>query len=95
MALALSGKCPDLFELAVDGNPSNKKWVLAVSLNPGGPVGGSGMQYFVGSFNAATGVYTRMLIHRLRSSGWITEPIIMRLSRMTACRTAAALRSAG
>ncbi|TDX81675.1 levanase/fructan beta-fructosidase [Rathayibacter sp. PhB151] len=37
-------ECPDLFEL--DG-----RWVLTVSLNPGGPAGGSGQQYFVGDFD--------------------------------------------
>ncbi|MDE6097770.1 MAG: DUF4980 domain-containing protein, partial [Muribaculaceae bacterium] len=36
-------ECPDLFELALpDGS---KKWVLLVNLNPGGPFGGSGVQY--------------------------------------------------
>jgi fructan beta-fructosidase len=27
------------------------KWVLIVSINPGGPAGGSGTQYFVGDFD--------------------------------------------
>jgi fructan beta-fructosidase len=27
------------------------KWVLLVSINPGGPNGGSATQYFVGNFN--------------------------------------------
>jgi sucrose-6-phosphate hydrolase SacC (GH32 family) len=40
-------ECPDLFPL--DG-----RWVLAVSLNPGNPAGGSGMQYFVGNFDGTT-----------------------------------------
>ena len=44
-------ECPDLFPLAVDGNPRKSKWVLLVSLNPGGIAGGSGMQYFVGDFD--------------------------------------------
>jgi len=44
-------ECPDLFELPVDGNPSQTKWVLQVDLNPGGPFGGSGSQYFVGQFD--------------------------------------------
>lgn len=47
-------ECPDLFELPVDGHPENKKWVLIINLNPGGPVGGSGSQYFVGNFNGTT-----------------------------------------
>ena len=47
-------ECPDLIELAVDGDPARRKWVLIVSLNPGGPAGGSGMQYFVGDFDGKT-----------------------------------------
>lgn len=44
-------ECPDLFELPADGNANNKKWVLLVSMNPGGPNGGSATQYFVGEFD--------------------------------------------
>jgi len=44
-------ECPDLFELPVDGDRRNSRWVLIVNLNPGGPVGGSGTQYFVGHFD--------------------------------------------
>lgn len=44
-------ECPDLFELPVDGNPANTRWVLIVNLNPGGIAGGSGGQYFVGRFD--------------------------------------------
>ena len=47
-------ECPDLIELPVDGDPTKRKWVLIVSLNPGGPAGGSGMQYFVGDFDGKT-----------------------------------------
>jgi beta-fructofuranosidase/levanase len=42
---------PDLFPLPVDGNPKDTRWVLLVSLNPGGISGGSGVQYFVGDFD--------------------------------------------
>ncbi|MDE6338752.1 MAG: GH32 C-terminal domain-containing protein [Muribaculaceae bacterium] len=42
-------ECPDLMELtAADGS---KKWVLICNLNPGGPFGGSGIQYFTGDFD--------------------------------------------
>ncbi|WP_181308011.1 glycoside hydrolase family 32 protein [Rufibacter sp. XAAS-G3-1] len=41
-------ECPDLFPLTVNGQ---QKWVLLVSINPGGPNGGSATQYFVGDFN--------------------------------------------
>ncbi|QNP74769.1 GH32 C-terminal domain-containing protein [Streptomyces roseirectus] len=57
-------ECPDLFPLAVDGNPDNVKWVLVVNLNPGGIAGGSAAQYFVGDFDGRTftaaddGIYT-------------------------------------
>jgi fructan beta-fructosidase len=47
-------ECPDLFPLAVDGNPKNVKWVMVVNLNPGGIAGGSGGQYFVGDFDGTT-----------------------------------------
>lgn len=44
-------ECPDLFELPVDGEPGNSKWVLKVDLNPGHIAGGSGGQYFIGRFD--------------------------------------------
>jgi sucrose-6-phosphate hydrolase SacC (GH32 family) len=44
-------ECPDLFPLAVDGKADDVRWVLDVDLNPGGRVGGSGAQYFVGRFD--------------------------------------------
>lgn len=43
-------ECPDLIEMAVDGE-GTRKHVLIVSLNPGAPNGGSGTQYFVGEFD--------------------------------------------
>jgi fructan beta-fructosidase len=46
-------ECPDLFKLKVGGTDTYK-WVLLVSLNPGGPNGGSGTQYFVGDFDGKT-----------------------------------------
>jgi levanase len=47
-------ECPDLFPLAVDGDPANVKWVMVVNINPGGVAGGSAGQYFVGDFNGTT-----------------------------------------
>jgi fructan beta-fructosidase len=41
-------ECPDLFPLQLEGKTY---WVLIVSINPGGPNGGSGTQYFVGQFD--------------------------------------------
>lgn len=46
-------ECPDLFELPVAGTDL-KKWVLFCNINPGGPFGGSGIQYFVGDFDGKT-----------------------------------------
>ncbi|MGQ1784706.1 MULTISPECIES: glycoside hydrolase family 32 protein [unclassified Saccharicrinis] len=42
-------ECPDLFPIKDDRG--NEKWVLLVSINPGGPNGGSATQYFVGEFD--------------------------------------------
>lgn len=44
-------ECPDLFPLRVEGEAEVSKWVLVVNINPGGPAGGSGCQYFVGDFD--------------------------------------------
>lgn len=42
-------ECPDLFPLTTE--TGQEKWVLLVSINPGGPNGGSATQYFVGDFD--------------------------------------------
>ena len=51
-------ECPDLVKLPVlgsDGLPTGQeKWVLICNINPGGPFGGSGVQYFVGEFDGKT-----------------------------------------
>lgn len=44
-------ECPDLIELKYNGQ---SKWLLLVSINPGGPNGGSATQYFIGSFDGKT-----------------------------------------
>ena len=44
---------PDLFELEVEGT-GERRWVLVVSVMSGGPAGGSGTQYFTGTFDGAT-----------------------------------------
>lgn len=43
-------ECPDLFPLKVEGTDITK-WVMLVSINPGGPNGGSATQYFTGNFD--------------------------------------------
>ena len=44
---------PDLFELPVDGG-HKRRWVLTFGIQGSGPAGGSGTQYFVGTFNGKT-----------------------------------------
>ncbi len=39
---------PDLFPMQID---NQEKWVLIVSINPGGPAGGSGTRYYIGDFD--------------------------------------------
>ena len=46
-------ECPDFFPVHVDGS-DEYKWVLLLSINPGGPNGGSATQYFVGDFDGKT-----------------------------------------
>jgi fructan beta-fructosidase len=43
-----SWECPDLFQLPVDGDPANKKWVMVVSID------WAHEQYFVGDFDGTT-----------------------------------------
>ncbi|HBZ20254.1 MAG TPA: glycosyl hydrolase family 32 [Bacteroidales bacterium] len=45
-------ECPDLFPLKVFGS-DDTKWVMLVSINPGGPNGGSATQYFTGEFDGS------------------------------------------
>lgn len=44
-------ECPDLFELPVEGEPGETRWILQVDSGMGHPWLGSGCQYFVGSFD--------------------------------------------
>ncbi len=44
-------ECPDLISFNDNGKT---RWVLIVNLNPGGPNGGSGTQYFIGEFDGKT-----------------------------------------
>lgn len=43
-------ECPDLFQLKIEGE-EKQKWVMLVSINPGGPNVGSATQYFIGEFD--------------------------------------------
>lgn len=44
-------ECPDIFPMKFNGQT---KWILLVSINPGGPNGGSATQYFIGDFDGKT-----------------------------------------
>ena len=43
-------ECPDLFPLKIAGSDITK-WIMLVSINPGGPNSGSATQYFIGDFD--------------------------------------------
>ncbi|WP_332912741.1 glycoside hydrolase family 32 protein [Algoriphagus boritolerans] len=45
-------ECPDLLSLTAPNG--DQKWVLLVSINPGGPQKGSATQYFIGNFENGT-----------------------------------------
>jgi sucrose-6-phosphate hydrolase SacC (GH32 family) len=47
-------ECPDLFVLPVDGDLDRTRWVLVMSVNPGGVAGGSATGYFLGDFDGVT-----------------------------------------
>lgn len=44
-------ECPDLFPMAIDGDPDREKWVLLLSTNRVGAVTDSSMTYLVGEFD--------------------------------------------
>lgn len=48
--LGLQYECPNLVAMPMEGS-SEPVWLLAISINPGAPLGGSTTQYFPGEFN--------------------------------------------
>ncbi len=44
-------ECPDLFELPVVGEPGVTRWVLKADMGSGAVAGGSGGEYFLGTFD--------------------------------------------
>lgn len=48
--LGLQYECPNLIEMPMEGQ-DELVWLLALSINPGAPLGGSITEYFPGSFN--------------------------------------------
>ncbi|HEX6984997.1 MAG TPA: glycoside hydrolase family 32 protein [Planctomycetaceae bacterium] len=47
-------ECPDLFELPIEGEPGQTRWVLEADMGGGAVAGGSGGEYFVGTFDGTT-----------------------------------------
>ena len=47
-------ECPDFFQLPVNGDEKNMKWVMIMNINPGCMFGGSATEYFVGDFDGKT-----------------------------------------
>ncbi len=47
-------ECPELIKLKMTNDQMVNKFVLLVSINPGGPFGGSATQYFVGDWDGKT-----------------------------------------
>jgi fructan beta-fructosidase len=82
---------PDLFELPVDGGP-DRRWVLSVGHVRGGPAGGSGSRYMVGSFD---GEIFRSEFGTGRSAGPTRAPTSTPPSRGRTHPTSAGSGSAG
>lgn len=65
-------ECPDLFKLPVVGT-DKEKWVLLVSINPGGPNGGSATQYFVGDFDGSNFILEEEFEQELTAEAIVPE----------------------
>jgi fructan beta-fructosidase len=68
-------ECPDLFTLRVD-ETGEEKWVLLVSINPGGPNGGSATQYFIGNFDGRRFVLDQPFLQSLTEASAIPQGIL-------------------
>jgi fructan beta-fructosidase len=44
-------ECPDLFELPIENEPGQSRWVLEADMGSGSVAGGSGGEYFTGTFD--------------------------------------------
>ncbi len=62
-------ECPDLVRMRFNGHD---KWVLLLSVNPGGPCGGSGTMYFPGEFDGTVFV---MIIRCGLTTGLTIMPV--------------------
>jgi fructan beta-fructosidase len=65
-------ECPDLFSIKVK-ETGRTKYVLLVSINPGGPNGGSATQYFVGDFNGTIFLTDELFLNKVTNgnSVWV------------------------
>ncbi|MFC0168758.1 glycoside hydrolase family 32 protein [Pseudoduganella danionis] len=65
-------ECPDLLPIRV-AETGAQKWLLLLSINPGGPNGGSATQYFIGDFDGRQFVLDPAFAHQLKQDGpqWI------------------------
>lgn len=69
-------ECPDLFKMQVAGS-QEEKWVLLVSINPGGPNGGSATQYFVGQFDGNKFVLDEQFRQRVVAESAIPQGVVL------------------
>ncbi len=51
MAVADTWECPDLFEMPVEGEAGQTRWVMIASVNAGTPADGGNIRYLVGTFD--------------------------------------------
>ena len=67
-------ECPDLIHLPLAGT-GESRWVLIQNINPGGPHGGSGTQYFVGQFDGTRFTLDPSFAEDLREEGavWLDQ----------------------
>ncbi|MDP5225742.1 MULTISPECIES: glycoside hydrolase family 32 protein [Arthrobacter] len=61
-------ECPDLFPLALDGDPDEVRWVLVVSFNQEEGNGGSKGIYFIGDFDGTR--FTSAAAENARQAEW-------------------------
>jgi len=62
-------ECPALFRVPVEGHADSTRWVLQVDVGSGAVAGGSGGQYFVGSFDGTT--FTPRAERDLNTPRWV------------------------
>lgn len=58
-------ECPDIFELPIENEPGKTRWVLEADMGSGAVAGGSGGEYFLGTFDGTT------FVPDSRKSQWV------------------------